>query len=75
MFAAALSSKTVTCSLPAAVALVLWWKRGRISRREALTLLPFLMLGAALALNTAWLEKTRVGAVGAGFGAICARWI
>jgi protein O-mannosyl-transferase len=64
LFVCALLSKTVTCSLPVAIALVLWWKRGRISWREALTLLPFLALGAALALNTAWLEKTRVGAVG-----------
>ena len=30
LFAAALLSKTVTCSLPAALLLVLWWKRGRI---------------------------------------------
>jgi tetratricopeptide (TPR) repeat protein len=64
LFVCALLSKTVTCSLPAAVALVLWWKRGRVSRREALTLLPFLALGAALALNTARLENTSIGAAG-----------
>ena len=55
----------MTCTLPVAIGLILWWKRGRISRREALTLLPFLAVGAALALNTAWLETTHVGAAGA----------
>ena len=29
LFVAALLSKTVTCSLPAALLLVCWWKKGR----------------------------------------------
>jgi tetratricopeptide (TPR) repeat protein len=64
LFVCALLSKTVTCTLPVVIGLILWWKRGRISWRAVLTLLPFLAIGAALALNTAWLEKTRVGAAG-----------
>ena len=64
LFVCALLSKTVTCTLPAAIGLILWWKHGRISRREALTLAPFLVIGAAMALTTAWLEKTHVGATG-----------
>jgi hypothetical protein len=64
LFVCALLSKTVTCSLPAAILLVLWWKNGRIRWKEALTLLPFFLIGAALALNTAMLEKQHVGAAG-----------
>ena len=30
LFMAALLSKTVTCSLPAALLLVCWWKKGRV---------------------------------------------
>jgi tetratricopeptide (TPR) repeat protein len=65
LFACALLSKTVTCSLPAAILLILWWKRGRIRLKDVLTLLPFFLLGAALALNTAMVEKHQVGAAGA----------
>jgi tetratricopeptide (TPR) repeat protein len=65
LFVCALLSKTVTFSLPGAILLILWWKHGRISRRDALTLVPFLVLGVALALNTARLEVSHVGAEGA----------
>jgi tetratricopeptide (TPR) repeat protein len=64
LFACALFSKTVTCSLPAAMLLVLWWKRGRVRGREVAALAPFFVLGLALGLTTAWLEKHHVGAVG-----------
>lgn len=64
LFIAALLSKTVTCSLPAAVLLVLWWKRGWLKWREILPTVPFFILGAALGLKTAWLEKVHVGAMG-----------
>jgi tetratricopeptide (TPR) repeat protein len=67
-FAFALLSKTVTCSLPAALILVLWWNRGRITAREALSLAPFFALGAGMGLLTAWLERTHVGAGGADWG-------
>lgn len=64
LFCGALLSKTVTCSLPAALVLVLWWKRGRLRRAEILPLLPFFALGLALGLLTVWLEKHHVGAKG-----------
>jgi len=63
-FASALLSKTVTCTLPAVLALVLWWKTGRVSRRQALGLVPFAALGAAAASLTAWMERHYVGAAG-----------
>ena len=65
IFMAALLSKTVTCSLPAALLLVLWWKRGRLGKGDFLRLLPFFAVGLVLGLSTAWLEKHRVGAAGA----------
>ena len=64
LFAAALFSKTVACSLPAALLLVLWWKRGRIGREEAVALAPFFVLGAVLAGVTIWMEEHSVGAWG-----------
>ncbi len=64
-FAAALLSKTVTCSLPAVVVLLLWWKRSRLDARELLPLAPMFVLGAYMGLMTARLEKVHVGALGA----------
>lgn len=66
-FVAALLSKTVTCSLPAALLLVQWWKRGSLGWRTVAPLLPFFTVGLALALVTVWLEKTHVGARGTEF--------
>jgi tetratricopeptide (TPR) repeat protein len=65
LFVAALLSKSVTASLPAALALALWWYRGRLDRADVVRLLPLLMLGAAAGLGTAWVERHYVGARGA----------
>jgi tetratricopeptide (TPR) repeat protein len=65
LFAAALLSKTVTASLPAALALVLWWKRGRVTARDWLLLAPMFALGLAGGWLTAHLEASHVGASGA----------
>ncbi len=64
LFAAALCSKTVACSLPAAFLLVRWWKQGCLTRRDVLATAPFFAIGLVLALNTAILEKQNVGASG-----------
>jgi protein O-mannosyl-transferase len=66
-FVAALLSKSVTCSLPAVLLLLRWWKAGRLKARDVAALVPLLVVGAALAFNTAWLERTHVGATGATF--------
>src|SRR5207244_6105860 len=63
--AGALLSKTVTSTLPAALLVCLWWKRGRLERRDVLLLIPFFITGTACALVTTWLETLRVGAQGA----------
>jgi len=64
LFIAALLSKTVLCSLPVIIWLLIWWRRGRVRPFEVVVLLPWLALGAASGLLTAWLEKTHVGATG-----------
>jgi tetratricopeptide (TPR) repeat protein len=68
LFVLSLLSKTVTATLPAALLLVLWWKRGRLDwRRDVLPLLPWFVVGASVGLFTAWVEKTLVGANGPDF--------
>jgi Tfp pilus assembly protein PilF len=64
LFVCALFSKTVACSLPASLLLVRYWKEGQIARREVMRLLPMFAIGLAMALITAWLERTHVKAVG-----------
>ncbi len=64
LFLCALLSKTVTCTLPAVLLLVLWWQRGRIGWRDVLSLAPLFMLGIAFGLLTSWMEKRYVGATG-----------
>lgn len=64
LFVCALLSKTVTCTLPAALVLVVWWKRGRIGWGDVAPLIPLLAIGAALGLNTIWMERHSVGAQG-----------
>jgi tetratricopeptide (TPR) repeat protein len=68
LFALALGSKTVTATLPAALLVVWWWRRGRIDvRRDVLPLVPLFAMGIAAGLGTAWLEVNWVGAQGASF--------
>ena len=62
LFVAALLSKTVTCSLPAAILLLIWWRRGRIRVFDVLPLIPMFFVGLAFAALTTHLERTHVGA-------------
>ena len=64
LFLCALLSKSVTCSLPAVLLLVLWWKRQHLTWRDLSALGPFFVLGLALGLLTVWMERHRVGAAG-----------
>jgi protein O-mannosyl-transferase len=64
LFLCAMFSKTVASSFPAAALLVVYWKRGRITRHDVLPLVPMFLVGAALGMLTAWIEKNQVGASG-----------
>jgi tetratricopeptide (TPR) repeat protein len=67
-FVLALLSKTVTATLPAALLVVVWWQRGRLSwRRDVVPLLPWFALSAAAGLFSGWVERTYIGAQGANF--------
>lgn len=68
VFVMALLTKSVTATLPAALLVVFWWRRGRLTwRMDVLPLLPWFAIGAAAGLFTAWVERTIIGAQGAAF--------
>ena len=63
-----LLSKTVVATLPAALLVVFWWQRGRLSwRRDVLPLVPFFALAAIAGVCTALVERKLGGAEGAEF--------
>jgi Tfp pilus assembly protein PilF len=64
-FLGALASKTVTSTFPAAVLVLLWWKRGRVTGADLARLVPFVLVGTAAATTTSWFEVHRVHAQGA----------
>jgi len=68
LFLAALLTKTVTATLPAALLVVAWWRRGRLSwRGDVMPLLPWFAVGLVAGLFTAWFERTGIGAQGSNF--------
>jgi protein O-mannosyl-transferase len=64
-FLAALLSKTVACTFPAAMGIVLWWRRGRVTMREVVPLVPMLIVGLGFARWTSLIETTVIGGSGA----------
>jgi len=67
-FVLALLSKSVTATLPAALLVLIWWRRGGLQwRRDVLPLVPWFSLGAASGLFSAWVERTYLGASGHDF--------
>ena len=67
-FLAALLTKTVTATLPAALLVVAWWRHGRLAwRGQVRPLLPWLIFGVAAGLGTTWFESTHIGASGEEF--------
>lgn len=66
LFACALLAKTVTCTLPLALLVILWWKNGRLRWTDTVPLLPFFILGAGIGLSSVWTEHY-TGAHGSDF--------
>src|ERR1051326_6692810 len=67
-FVAAVLSKSVTATLPAALLVIFWWKQGKLSwNRHVRPLLPWFGFGIASGLFTAWVERRFVGAEGKDF--------
>jgi protein O-mannosyl-transferase len=68
VFVIGLLSKSVIAMLPVALFLTLWWKRPRLEwKRDIAPLIPFLVIGIASGLFTAWVETTYIGARGRAF--------
>lgn len=68
LFFLALATKTVAATLPAALLVIFWWRRGTLNlRRDVVPLLPWFGLSLAGALTTSWVEHTLIGAAGADF--------
>ena len=65
LFVGAELAKATAFSLPAAILLLGWWKRGRIRwREEVVPCLPFFAVTIGFGLLTVWLESGHVGARG-----------
>ncbi len=68
LFVLSFASKIVTVTLPAALLIVFWWQRGRLSwRRDVLPLAPWFAISIAAGLFLTGLERSHVGAVGRDF--------
>ncbi len=68
LFLLGLMSKTVVATLPAALLVVFWWQRGKLSwKRDVAPLSPFFAAGIGAGWLTAWMERKFIGAQGADF--------
>ena len=68
LFVLAILTKSVTATLPAALLVLAWWRRGAVSgRRDVTPLLPWFVLGIGAGLCTAWVERRYIGAEGAAY--------
>lgn len=67
-FFLSLLCKTVTATLPAALLVIAWWRRGRLEgRRDFRPLLPLVLLGGVAGVFSSWVEQKYLGAKGADF--------
>lgn len=66
-FVGAALTKTVTVTLPAALLVIGWWRRGTMRWRDLAPLLPWFAFAVLAGLTTAWVERHLVGATGEAF--------
>jgi Tfp pilus assembly protein PilF len=62
LFTLAMLAKTVAAMLVPMLLVAMWWKTGRLGRRDVLGVAPLVAVGLPLAGFTVWLEKDHVGA-------------
>lgn len=68
LFAGAMLAKTTVWSLPAALLLLIWWRRGKLRwRHDVLPTLPFFVAALGMCAVTGWLERNHAGAQGADY--------
>jgi protein O-mannosyl-transferase len=77
LFALGLTAKTAIATLPAALAVLLWWRHGTLSwKRDLRPLAPLFALGLLAGLFTAHLERSLFGAQGGEFNfSFLERWL
>jgi hypothetical protein len=66
-FLLSILAKSLTATLPCALLVIAWWRRGRITKADWLPMLPWFAAGAAFGLLTGWVEYHYMGAQGAHF--------
>jgi tetratricopeptide (TPR) repeat protein len=66
-FLLSILAKSLTATLPCALLVMTWWRRGRITWADCLPLLPWFAAGAAFGILTGWVEYHYMGAQGAHF--------
>ena len=59
LFAVAMLCKTSVVALPVFLLLFAWWRRGRIERKDFVSVLPLFAIAFALGLVTVWFQTTR----------------
>src|SRR5262245_18767122 len=64
LFVLGMFSKTVLGSLPAVILLLIWWKRGRITVRDVMPLVPFFVVSIGMGSLTGYIEKHWFGTSG-----------
>jgi protein O-mannosyl-transferase len=63
-FLLAILSKAATCTLPAVILLIIWWKKDSIKLKDILWVTPFLLLALLMARLIIIVEKISAGAKG-----------
>lgn len=62
-YVCALLTKTVTCSLPVVILLILYWKHQKIKKQDILSVTPYFVVGILFAFMTIWMEKHFAGVI------------
>jgi tetratricopeptide (TPR) repeat protein len=72
LFLCALLSKTAVCCLPVVIGVLMWWKLGRITKRDVQVLLPWFAASVIMGLITMRVESppVEVGATGRPFSIV-----
>jgi len=68
LFSMGVLVKAIVATLPALILGIIWWKRRKLNwKRDMQPLIPFVVLGAAAGILTAWMERAFSGAEGEEF--------
>jgi tetratricopeptide (TPR) repeat protein len=63
-FLLAILSKSLTATLPCALLVIVWWRRGRLSWDRCVPLIPWVLGGFIAGAFTGWVEHSYIGAKG-----------